>query len=607
MENKTESAQGTRMKVLFPFRVKLGLIVTLILIGSIWITTTLVSVMVRAEFARSAEAANFDINSRAASGITDRLYGIRSGALMLLDMDEAQETGDQQARHARNIFFERNPAIAAIIVPGAHEIINRQFLGSNEISLDALNAWIADEAGSVERASKGDPVLKNISPVFGINLLAFFYPWHNTGFENAAIIVFSPENISEITGTGANSTFLVNGDGDILIHPDFSLVLGGDNISGYPIVESLWKSPGETVRLSYSIGGTRFVGAGQRIPFADAAIFSSLEYSLITEQITAVTRRNLLLSITVMFLTVLVTWFYGRSVTSPVQKLIAATGKIEAGDFKIDLKPESRDELGVLTERFMNMSRELDQWAAANSLVGRYNSQEFLDRTLAGEVEQRGEYLEAAILSVDYVSFPEILEIYDAAESLEYLNRFISMMTDSVVENGGVVDRILGSQLIAHWGIVSPGNIGGDVMNSLRAALTLRAAVWDSNTDMATKGKKNIFRMSCGIDTGKVLAGSIGTESFHKYSVTGKIVAEAIAAGDASVPSGTDIVITGAAREIAGSRILAEKLDLPHQRKTDTDLFALVNITPANSQDKQRWPFTLDDVRESLRGNRKAE
>ena len=586
-------------KLRIPFGVKLTAIVTLILLGSIWIITSLMALMVGTEFIRTAEETNFAINNRAASGIRERLYQIRSDALLLLDLDAGLRNNRPLQIQSRTMFFERNPNIAGIIIPGKQDLVNRSFIIHNEISPEALQAWITKENAAVERAKAGEPVLRNAAPEFGIYLLAFFYPWQNSGVEEAAVIFFSPQSLSEITGPGSNTTVVSNEEGDILVSPDFDQVLRGENISTHTLFARLWNDTGESVRLNYTERGKRYVGAGHLIPLANAAVFSSLEYSIITEQVTAVTRRNILLAVTVMFLSILVTWFYSRMITVPLKRLIAAAGQIEQGNFNPDLKVKSGDEVGTLTERFLTMGQGLGRWENTRNLVGRFENPEIMNDVMAGKINLSGENLPAVVLSATMVSF------YDTAgeaDRLTHLNFLFSKLADSIEKTGGVVDKIFGNKLIALWGIPSSSEgIDSNVMNCLHSVTALRTSLWDINTEQAKEDKPS-YRINFGIHTGNVLAGRMGSSRFYQYTVAGETIDQAMKAGAACIDSKIDIVITEAVRDLAGSRILAEELEFNGQLKSDSRLFGLVNLTPSQDNEKQRWPFTLKDVQESLRG-----
>jgi len=591
----TEITGKPRRQVRFPISVKFTVIVTLILLGSIGIITILMGLMVRSGFSRNSEDINFSINSRAAAGIEERLYNIRSEAFLLLDMSAAAGDNTSQTWQIRNVYFERNPNIAAVVVPGVQEIINQQFFQNNALSKDKLSTWLAGQTDALNHAKNNDPVILNVAPVFGINLLALFYPWQNSGFEDASVIFFSPQNLLEITDKGPSSTLVVNGNGDILISQDFSQILSGANIRGGPLTDALEKDPGETVQFSYTDAGNRFLAAGQRISFADAAVFSILDYSLINEQIVEVSRRNIILAVAIMFLAILITWFFSKNVTSPLKNLIAAAGRVELGEFDLDLKPKSSDELGVLTERFIDMGKGLSRWEETRDLAGRYNSQMITRKFILKEVNLEGENLKAVVLSVDLVSLPDITDKTEAKEALSFLNLFISKMTECVEEAGGVIDKITGSRMIALWGVpVSQGDFAGDVMNSLRAALRMRETIANFNAGEKGPGQ-GMFRMACGIHAGTVLAGTIGLPHYSVYTAAGNVVNEAMKYGDLCAPANTDIVISKAVRDLAGSGILAEELTLPKRYRDNSKIFGLVNIASVPSeQENQSEPDAAD-------------
>ena len=568
--------------------IKLALIVALILVGSIWAITGLMTLMVSSELVRAAENTNFTINNRAASGIEERLYKIRSDALLLLDMSSAMDENTNAGRQLRNIFFERNPNIAAVIVPGGSEIINQQFITNNEISPYVFRTWLETESETIELAKQNVPVLLSLAKDLDINLLALFYPWQSNGIEESAVVFFSPQNLSEITASGSNSTIVANGDGDVLVHPDFSQVQMGANISDSIYFGALKRNPGETVSISYSEGGNRIVATGHRISFADIAVFSTLEYSLITEQIDVISRRSIMLSITVLFLSFLVTWFFSRSLTIPVKKLTAAAGRIKTGDFYMDLKTKSRDEIGALTERFIEMGQGLSQWEEARDLVGRYNNREITDMAMMGEMNLEGEYIQAVILSVDLISFPDISVNMNAQDSLSFLNSFIAKIMNCIEKTGGVVDKIIGGRLIALWGVPSPSrNFTDEVMRSLDSALMMRNLISETNEDRKNS-ELPLIKMGCGIHVGQVIAGRIGAFQYNRYSVTGKNVKLAVNCGEACDQAEKDIIISQTLKDLAGSSIITEELSTPQIASSDVSMFALVNLTSSQDREDQK-------------------
>ena len=602
-ESRPEGSGSKVGKVTIPFGIKLTLIVSSILLVAILSVTALTAFMVSSEFVRTAGETNLAFNIRAASGVEERLRNMRSEALLLMDLWAGMQEEKAQAEKFRIVFFERNPEIAAIVLPGKEEITNPLFMDNSGIPPLALGSWLGQESDAIERAKAGEPVIRNVSSFAGINLLALFYPWQNEGLEEAAIIFFSPQGISEITGAGPSTTLLVNDSGDILVSPDFGQVLSGADLQGNPLFEALRKSESGNINTSYQLDGKRFIGAGHRISLASAAVLSTMDYSLVNEQINTVSRRNILLSFTVLFLTILVTWFFSRTVTVPVKKLIEATSQLESGEFSLDLKRGSRDELGLLTEHFTHMGNELGRLAEIQNLVGRYSKPDILEKALAGKIKLSGEYVDVVILSASFASFHNFAQKPEAQESLDLLNSFISIVAENVKKTGGVTDKIIGARINAVWGIPPPaGDLSDEVMKSLSTVLEIRKALLDINAGREKQGEP-FLRIHLAVHAGNVLAGAIGTSSFREYSVIGRILDYASRCADLNRLTSTDIIISKAVRDLAGSRILAEELTIPGHAEKEQQFFGLVNIKPSGKNEKQPWPLTLMDVRESLRMN----
>ncbi|MDR2618924.1 MAG: adenylate/guanylate cyclase domain-containing protein [Treponema sp.] len=602
---KTNKEKDPKRRVKFPFGIKLVVIVTVILLGAAWTITALMAAMVSAELGKTAEDNNAVLNARAAAGAEDRLYRVRADALFLLDLAAAAGDDAPLIRQTETVFFERRQDIAAVIVPGGLSFINRLYFKNNEVDAGGLVSWLGRETESVRRAAAGEPVLRNAASALGVPLLALFYPWREQGVEKSFVIFFSPESLAAIFGSGANAAVMINSDGDVLVHPDIGRILSGANMAEDPLVQALWTADTDTVKLLYSDGDARFYGAGRKLSIPGASVLSVAEYGAVTGSVAAATRRNILLSVTVMFVAILITWFFSRTITAHIKRLMKAAEKIEIGEFELDLKAKSWDEMGVLTERFVHMGRGLMEWEKVKNLVGRFHSQEITGRARQGELVLTGELRQVVVLYADFHSFAEISAKGTPEEALTLLNRYLSKMADSVEKTGGIVDRFIGTRMIAAWGLPLPGkDLAENAMNSIRSALMMRAAMWELNS---TRGgpDKPLLRISCGIHAGEVLAGSLGSPRFLEYSLTGKAVDGAVFTEGRCVPNAVDIAVSEEVWNLIGDKILSEELPPAEEGQGgegwDFRIFGLVNLRALKAREKQRWPFTLDDVRESLK------
>ena len=75
------------------------------------------------------------------------------------------------------------------------------------------------------------------------------------------------------------------------------------------------------------------------------------------------TLRHNIIFFTLLLLTLIffAVYFISKRITLPIKKLKEATNAIAQGNFELEIKPESKDEIGVLTVSFNYMSKMLKQ------------------------------------------------------------------------------------------------------------------------------------------------------------------------------------------------------------------------------------------------------
>jgi adenylate cyclase len=170
----------------------------------------------------------------------------------------------------------------------------------------------------------------------------------------------------------------------------------------------------------------------------------------------------------------------------------------------------------------------------------------------------------------------------ESAGVVELLNRYMDLMVACVMVTGGVIDKFIGDAIMAHWGVVRPAQAQPssgeeqDALAALRAALMMRAALQCFN-----QGREGpVIKNGCGINSGTVVAGQIGTEDRLEYTVIGDAVRLADHAESFNKPFGTEILITEHTWRLAGSFLVTEELPSITEKdsRTKTRLFAVINL-----------------------------
>ncbi|MHC6203960.1 adenylate/guanylate cyclase domain-containing protein [Breznakiellaceae bacterium SP9] len=603
MSNNTKTVID---KVRFPIGFKLVTIITILVLLSLGTITALVSYMVSQDIKLTAEDNNFIMNRRSATEAQTSLAAVRSVSLALLDAINL--AGHSLSAPLASVFFERNQdlAVIALIEPGRSPdevLLNPRFFLSREIDSSLVLSFLQSLTETVERAAGGETVLLNGYPYFGVPSLALFVPWQDGGMKQAAVVVFSPESLNESFSTETSLSYLINGDGDILAHADYELVRAGVNVANRDFIRAMRENKEQRMQSLYTENGVRYFGAFTNLNIAGAAVITVIEYDKAFEGIAATTRRNAYLTAVVLFLSVLFIWFFSKSISGPLRQLTAAAIQIREGKFEISLTVKNRDELGLLEKTFQQMSTALE-------IFGRFTNREIAVQSMRGEIKPGGFPKHATVFFSDIRSFTEKSENftkeYGAGASdriVHWLNEYFTRMVECVEKTGGVVDKFIGDAVMAHWGTAyTAGSPEKDALNGVKAALMMRSALLEMNRNRRADDPTNPpIRIGCGINTGIVTAGQIGSDIRMEYTVIGDPVNLASRTEALNKPLGTDILITEDTWLLVKDRFITEEMPpvTVKGKEKPVRMFAVVNLRAQAGKD-QPLPHTLAQVREVL-------
>jgi adenylate cyclase len=608
---KNKDAGQKAVRIRYPIGLKLVVIISILLLFSLTLITVLVSVMVSNDVRITAEDNNFNINNRSAAEAENTLNSIRSNTLVLLDTLAAAGNSPALSRQAAAFFFERNQNVAAIVVTtpavkseelgvGSEFLINDRFFLANEAEPALVDSFLAASGGVVERAAAGETVILNGTPSFGIPLLVLFYPWSESGSGEAVAVFFSSESLSETFETGANSSYMINGEGDVLVHPEYDMVRAGANFENQDFIRAMRENPGNSMQRLYTgEEGRRYFGAFTKLSLANAVVITNIEYAVVFEGIQATTRRNIYLTIAVLLGSVIFIRFFSGTISKPLQVLTGAAEQIEGGQFDITLEPKTRDEIGALTRSF-------DRMAGALGIFGRFTNREIAVRAMRGDIKPGGLPKHGTIFFSDIRDFTAKSENFTkafgdtASDRIVYwLNDYLTRMVDCVEKTGGVVDKFIGDAIMAHWGTAyTTGSAAEDAFNCVKAALLMRSALLEMNRDRREDDPGNpLIRIGCGINTGIVTAGQIGSERRMEYTVIGDPVNLASRTEALNKPFGTDILITENTWELIGDRLVTEEMPpvTVKGKEKPLRLFAVVKL-----KESEKEPETLEELRKLL-------
>jgi adenylate cyclase len=330
-------------------------------------------------------------------------------------------------------------------------------------------------------------------------------------------------------------------------------------------------------------------------------VITNIEYGLVFEGIIATTRRNIFLTTGVLFLSILFVWFFSKTISSPLKSLSAAAEKIRDGQYEVNLSAKGGDEIGLLTESFVEMSRGLAERERLKDTFGRFINKEIAEQAMKGELKLGGETKRVSIFFSDIRDFTSISEKFQPRDVVELLNQYLTRMVDCVNKTDGVVDKFIGDAIMGVWGApVSSGSPARDALNCVRAALLMRKRLVEYNKSRGGV-RRPIIRMGCGINTGDVVAGQIGSSQRMEYTVIGDAVNLASRTESLNKPLHTDILITENTWKLIEKYIIAEEMPpvTVKGKEKPVRLFAVINLR-AKKGHVQPGPANLEELRNRL-------
>jgi adenylate cyclase len=125
---------------------------------------------------------------------------------------------------------------------------------------------------------------------------------------------------------------------------------------------------------------------------------------------------------------------------------------------------------------------------------------------------------EATVLLSDLRGFTTITENYSALQVADMLNRYFTIMCEIIYRHGGTVDKFIGDSIMALFGV--PHSTGNDVENAVCCAVEMQLAMDAFNAENKKRDIPDQY-MGIGINTGRVLAGWVGSELHSEYTAIG--------------------------------------------------------------------------------------
>ena len=169
------------------------------------------------------------------------------------------------------------------------------------------------------------------------------------------------------------------------------------------------------------------------------------------------------------------------------------------------------------------LSREIKAEAENRNRLQRFLSPNLVEKVLSGDmvIEKGGEMKQVSILFSDIRKFTPLSERHEAQAIVGLLNDYFEAMVEIIFQHQGTLDKFVGDEIMALWG--APVSAPEDPVMAVGAAVRMQRCLKSINERFKAEMGEELS-VGIGIDTGRVVAGLMGSSRTMSYTVIGQYV-----------------------------------------------------------------------------------
>lgn len=227
-----------------------------------------------------------------------------------------------------------------------------------------------------------------------------------------------------------------------------------------------------------------------------------------------------------------------RTILQPLWHLRRGTERVAAGDLSVRVPMTGTDEAGRLAGSFNQMMLGLQERQRLHEAFGAFVDPHVADRVLEEGPMLEGEEVEVTVLFLDIRSFTAFAERSSASEVVTRLNEFFGVVVPVLASHGGHANKFIGDGLLGVFG--APDRLHDHADRAVAAALEIACLVRERYGDE--------LQIGIGINSGPVVAGTVGGGGHVEFTVIGDAVNTAARVEEITRDTGDEVLITEATR-----------------------------------------------------------
>lgn len=262
-----------------------------------------------------------------------------------------------------------------------------------------------------------------------------------------------------------------------------------------------------------------------------------------------------------------------RSIVAPMERLGRGMRAVRSGDYTVRVPVMTSDEIGELSHDFNRMAHGLAEREEMREAFGTYVDRSTVKLILSGRFPPEGVEVDVSILFTDVQGFTSYAETASAREVIGALNKQFELMVPIIERHGGHVDKFIGDGMMAVFG--APEFFPDHADRAVDAAIEIAQAL---------RAQDDLLPVGLGVNSGVVVAGSVGGAGRLNFSVIGDTVNTAARVEAATRQTGDSVLIASATKQRMTRHETVSRGSLPLKGKSEpVELFALQALVGPDS------------------------
>lgn len=201
---------------------------------------------------------------------------------------------------------------------------------------------------------------------------------------------------------------------------------------------------------------------------------------------------------------------------------VAAYVSFELGLIILFVYPMIALALSMISALGVNFLAAQYERERVRDVFSRFVADSVVDQVLQqsqGGVKLGGRRTEATLLFSDLRGFTSFAEKLEPELVIDILNRYLTAMTDAILDHEGTLVSFMGDGIMAVFGAPVDSKTHADT--GLEAARAMLENMHDFNHWMKENGHGDGFKMGIGLNSGPVMSGNVGSERRLEYTTIG--------------------------------------------------------------------------------------